>query len=198
MILAQNRFHFRTIKTHHIRISRTLPLLVFTSAMFLVAAAAAAPRSISRFALSHGSKSLAGRQHATAAARGFSSTFQPTPGVRKSAAVESHDFDDWDNEVPPASKINPACVVNSHTEWDPLEEVIVGRVDDATIPEWHVSGKAVWPAKHWNMYKDHVGQSFPKELVKKGIDYGRITCTMGTHQCGHGVFCERAVRSRGR
>lgn len=101
--------------------------------------------------------------------------FQPTPGVRKSAAVESHDHDDWDNEAPPASKINPACIVNSHTEWDPLEEVIVGRVDDATIPEWHVSGKAVWPAKHWDMYKDHVGESFPKELVKKGIRGARCT-----------------------
>ncbi|CAN0165290.1 unnamed protein product, partial [Laminaria digitata] len=61
-------------------------------------------------------------------------------------------------------------VVNSHTEWDPLEEVIVGRVDDATIPEWHVSGKAVWPAKHWDMYKNSAGQSFPKELVQKAAE----------------------------
>lgn len=75
---------------------------------------------------------------------------------------------DWDNEVPPASKIDPTCIVNSHTEWDPLEEVIVGRVDDATIPEWHVSGKAVWPAKHWNMFKNQAGESFPRELVQKG------------------------------
>lgn len=65
-------------------------------------------------------------------------------------------------------KIDPDCIVNSHTEWDPLEEVIVGRVDDATIPEWHVSGKAVWPSKHWKMYKEHAGESFPKELVNKG------------------------------
>ena len=143
-------------------------LSVFSLAMF-VAAAAAVPRSISRLALSNGSKSLAGRPQAkAAAARGFSSVFQPTPAVRKSAAVESLDDDDWDDDVPPASKINPACIVNSHTEWDPLEEVIVGRVDDATIPEWHVSGKAVWPAKHWDMYKNHVGESFPKELVNKG------------------------------
>ncbi|CAN0540188.1 unnamed protein product, partial [Ectocarpus sp. 12 AP-2014] len=66
------------------------------------------------------------------------------------------------------SKIDPTCIVNSHTEWDPLEEVIVGRVDDATIPEWHVSGKAVWPAKHWGMYKEHAGESFPRELEIKG------------------------------
>lgn len=36
-----------------------------------------------------------------------------------------------------------SCVVNSHNEFDPLEEVIVGRVEGSTIPEWHVSGKAV-------------------------------------------------------
>lgn len=117
--------------------------------------------------MSHGRKSLIGGQLAPPkVTRDFSSAFKPTPGARKSAAVES--LDDWDDELPPASKINPACVVNSHTEWDPLEEVIVGRVDDATIPEWHVSGKAVWPAKHWNMYKNHVGESFPSELVTKG------------------------------
>ncbi len=64
--------------------------------------------------------------------------------------------------------IDPNCVVNSHNEFDPLEEVIVGRVDGATIPEWHVSGKAVWPTKHWDMYKNKSGQPFPAELLKKG------------------------------
>ena len=59
-------------------------------------------------------------------------------------------------------------VVNSHNEFDPLEEVIVGRVEGATIPEWHVSGKAVWPPKHWDMYKSKKGQAFPPELMMKG------------------------------
>jgi glycine amidinotransferase len=57
-------------------------------------------------------------------------------------------------------------LVNSHNEFDPLEEVIVGRVEGATIPEWHVSGKAVWPQKWWNMYKDKAGQPFPKDLME--------------------------------
>uniref|UniRef100_K3XBD5 Glycine amidinotransferase, mitochondrial n=1 Tax=Globisporangium ultimum (strain ATCC 200006 / CBS 805.95 / DAOM BR144) TaxID=431595 RepID=K3XBD5_GLOUD len=56
-------------------------------------------------------------------------------------------------------------IVNSHNEWDPLEEVIVGRVEGATIPEWHVSGKAVWPSKWWDMYKTESGQPFPKKLM---------------------------------
>ena len=25
--------------------------------------------------------------------------------------------------------LNPSCPVNSHNEWDPLEELIVGRVE---------------------------------------------------------------------
>lgn len=75
-------------------------------------------------------------------------------------------------------------VVNSHNEFDPLvtlnssflyftlfffqEEVIVGRVDGATIPEWHVSGKAVWPSGHWDMYKTQAGKPFPAYLMTEG------------------------------
>lgn len=59
-------------------------------------------------------------------------------------------------------------VVNSHNEFDPLEEVIVGRVEGSTIPEWHVSGKAVWPSKWWDMYKTQAGQPFPADLTKNG------------------------------
>lgn len=58
------------------------------------------------------------------------------------------------------------CVVNSHNEFDPLEEVIVGCVKDATIPEYHVSGKAVWPSRYWDMYKTSSGQPFPADLMK--------------------------------
>lgn len=61
-------------------------------------------------------------------------------------------------------KISP---VNSHNEFDPLEEVIVGRVEGATIPEWHVSGKAVWPEKWWDMYKTKGGKSFPQEMINE-------------------------------
>lgn len=58
-------------------------------------------------------------------------------------------------------------IVNSHNEFDPLEEVIVGRIDDSTIPEFDVAGKSVWPEEHWDMYKYKSGQSFPKELMEK-------------------------------
>lgn len=52
--------------------------------------------------------------------------------------------------------------------------MIVGRVEGATIPEWHVSGKAVWPNKWWEMYQTKIGLPFPKELMEgavKEIDY---------------------------
>lgn len=45
------------------------------------------------------------------------------------------------------------------------EEVIVGRCEGATIPEWHVSGKAVWPEKWWDMYKTKGGQSFDPVMI---------------------------------
>jgi glycine amidinotransferase len=40
--------------------------------------------------------------------------------------------------------------VNSHNEWDPLEEVIVGRLEGATIPSsdpvvtYNIPGMAAW------------------------------------------------------
>jgi glycine amidinotransferase len=47
----------------------------------------------------------------------------------------------------PAGQVSP---VNSHNEWDPLEEVIVGRLEGATIPSGHpvvtcnIPGMAAW------------------------------------------------------
>ena len=38
-----------------------------------------------------------------------------------------------------ASLPGPVC---SHTEWDPLEEVIVGSLDGASVPPWHVVERA--------------------------------------------------------
>ena len=35
------------------------------------------------------------------------------------------------------SAIAADCPVNSHNEWDPLEEIIVGRLEGATIPSDH-------------------------------------------------------------
>lgn len=121
------------------------------------------------------------KKTAVSASRALSSssnspTFRHTSNVRKSAAVGVEE-EMWDVPPPTPTPVKN-CIVNSHTEWDPLEEVIVGRVDGATIPEWHVSGKAVWPAKHWDMYKKKAGQPFPSYLMQKGED-SRITLGEG-------------------
>ena len=36
--------------------------------------------------------------------------------------------------VTEAARAEPACPVSSWNEWDPLEEIIVGRLDGAVIP----------------------------------------------------------------
>jgi glycine amidinotransferase len=37
----------------------------------------------------------------------------------------------------PARQADRVSPVNSHNEWDPLEEVIVGRLEGAVIPSDH-------------------------------------------------------------
>ena len=59
-------------------------------------------------------------------------------------------------------------VVCAYNEWDPLEEVIVGILDGATIPQWHVSLQATMPERHYGMYRTMGGQSFPRDLVAAG------------------------------
>lgn len=56
-------------------------------------------------------------------------------------------------------------VVNSYNEWDPLEEIIVGVADGATVPEWHVSLMATTPEKHWPFFQRFGGQPFPADVI---------------------------------
>jgi glycine amidinotransferase len=62
--------------------------------------------------------------------------------------------------------INPTPVINSFNEWDPLEEAIVGVVDGATVPAWHVTLQATMPANQREFYLQNGGQPFPKEQVE--------------------------------
>jgi glycine amidinotransferase len=41
--------------------------------------------------------------------------------------------------VASALTFNAACPVNSSNEWDPLEEVIVGWLDGAVVPPFHMT-----------------------------------------------------------
>jgi glycine amidinotransferase len=64
-------------------------------------------------------------------------------------------------------------VVNSFNEWDPLEEVIVGIIDGASVPPWHITLKGTMPHEHWDFFHYYGGRPFPKELItaaKKDLD----------------------------
>lgn len=60
------------------------------------------------------------------------------------------------------------CVVNSYNEWDPLEEVIVGVLEGASIPEWHACLEATMPESSWEMFRERGGQPFPQDQLERG------------------------------
>lgn len=57
--------------------------------------------------------------------------------------------------------------VSSHNEWDPLEEVIVGRIDDAVVPEWHVTIESTMPESGWDFFRRNGGQRFPQDMIER-------------------------------
>jgi glycine amidinotransferase len=56
-------------------------------------------------------------------------------------------------------------VVCSHNEWDPLEELIVGRVEGAAVPPWHVTLMSATPQRSWDLLKVLSGQPAPPQFV---------------------------------
>lgn len=56
-------------------------------------------------------------------------------------------------------------VVNTFNEWDPLEEVIVGVIDGACVPTWHITLEATMPPNQKNFYQRNGGKPFPKEQI---------------------------------
>jgi glycine amidinotransferase len=60
-----------------------------------------------------------------------------------------------------------SCPVNIHNEWDPLEEIIVGVIDDIRVPEWHCTLDAVIPNKAKDFFKNNQRGRFPPEILKK-------------------------------
>jgi len=60
--------------------------------------------------------------------------------------------------------------VRSYNEWDPLEEVIVGVIDGAAVPPWHVSLEATMPPSAWEFYQRNGGGMFPPDQVDAARD----------------------------
>ena len=65
---------------------------------------------------------------------------------------------------------NKLPVVNSYNEWDPLEEIIVGRIDGAAVPHLTKEFKTFAKPEYWDFFKKYGGKPYPKELLKKGIE----------------------------
>lgn len=57
-------------------------------------------------------------------------------------------------------------IINSFNDWDPLEEVIVGVVNGATVPPLEPVLKACTYPKNWWFFEKNAGKLFPKELIE--------------------------------
>ena len=72
------------------------------------------------------------------------------------------------SESPTADRQAAACPVNTFNEWDPLEEIIVGVVEDALIPPWEtITPAVVHDRTQWEFFKAEGGRRWPVEMLKK-------------------------------
>ncbi|GAA4080216.1 hypothetical protein GCM10022233_70510 [Streptomyces shaanxiensis] len=63
-----------------------------------------------------------------------------------------------------APRVSP---VNSHNEWDPLEEIIVGRLDGATIPSRHPAVVCNVPPWTGRLLGLAGGFKYPRVLIER-------------------------------
>lgn len=63
--------------------------------------------------------------------------------------------------------MRPASPVSSFNEWDPLEEVVVGRLDGAAFPAWKVINRHTVGDGDWDRLEQRIrpGHPYPPELV---------------------------------
>lgn len=60
------------------------------------------------------------------------------------------------------------CPVNSHNEWDPLEEVIIGSLEGAMFPDWTTINSVTVSPGEWSKIEEEIGGRgipYPKEYV---------------------------------
>lgn len=64
---------------------------------------------------------------------------------------------------------NGVSPVRSYNEWDPLEEVIVGIVDDAMLPSWNLINEITFPPGAWELpqLRSGGGVPYPEEIVDR-------------------------------
>ncbi|CAB3999315.1 glycine amidinotransferase, mitochondrial, partial [Paramuricea clavata] len=74
---------------------------------------------------------------------------------------------------------SPVC---AHNEWDPLEELIVGRPENAHVPSFTIEVKANTHEKYWPFYQQHGGKPFPPEHVAKAVKQMDEFCNILEHE----------------
>ncbi|XP_020794712.1 glycine amidinotransferase, mitochondrial [Boleophthalmus pectinirostris] len=93
------------------------------------------------------------------------------------AVAEPHLEDDHVTDA-----LEQDCPVCSYNEWDPLEEVIVGRAENAHVPPFTVEVKANTYEKYWPWYQKYGGQSFPADHLKKAVSEIEEMCNILRHE----------------
>lgn len=58
-------------------------------------------------------------------------------------------------------------MVNSYTEWDPLEEVVVGRLAGGVFPTWQESMADTMPHGSWRLFQENGGKPMPREHLER-------------------------------
>nr|CAB3248356.1 glycine amidinotransferase, mitochondrial-like [Phallusia mammillata] len=76
-------------------------------------------------------------------------------------------------------KKSPVC---SYNEWDPLDEVIVGRPDNACVPSLTPEVKAISSPQQWEFFRKFGGQFFPQEHLKKAVSQIEEMCNVLRHE----------------
>jgi len=66
--------------------------------------------------------------------------------------------------------MNATSPVNSYNEWDPLEEVIVGRLENAMFPEFDLINQYTFPQEELEFIKAEwtAGTPYPKDAIIAG------------------------------
>ena len=59
--------------------------------------------------------------------------------------------------------------VNCYNEWDPLEEIIVGRLEGACVPPLTADVRACLSGSKYPFFVERAGGRFPTEHTKKAI-----------------------------
>ena len=81
--------------------------------------------------------------------------------------------------------VSPVC---SHNEWDPLEEVIVGRVEGAHMPPMSIEVKANTSERWWEFFHKNSGNPFPAQHLMKAAEEIEEMCNILQHE---GVIVRR-------